>query len=274
LQPPAFGDDEIHALQVAMLTHCLRLRDRFAILDVRRQDLQPTQAEEWRNEFTYEESFAALYYPWIRVNDPLELEGLVRTIPPSGHIAGVFARTDLTQGVHQAPGNEVVEGVRDVVFAVNSREHGDLNSVGVNVILPWPGGGIRVFGARTLYQAPLLRYINVRRLLLWIEEAIDESTQWIVFEPNNDALRRDTDRAVRGLLESLFRRGMLDGAKIDDAFSVQCDERNNPPEEVDAGRLICEVGVQPPRPAEFVVVRIGRTQSGIEVLEERSVARG
>ena len=276
LAPPAFGDGEIENLQKALLTHCVRCGDRVAILDVPPEARLPEQAADWRRRFQDadgarpETSFAALYYPWILVNDPLELDGLMRLVPPSGHVAGVYARVDLTQGVHQAPANEVVEGARDLALAVDSQEHGDLNSENVNVIREFPGGGIRIAGGRTLYQAPLLRYVNVRRLLLMIEEAIEEQSQWIVFEPNDTILRAETDRVIRSFLELLFHRGMLAGRSATEAYSVQCDGRNNPREETDAGRLICDVGVQPPWPAEFVVIRIGRTQSSTEVIEERS----
>ena len=152
-------------------------------------------------------------------------------------------------------------------WQVDDIRHGVLNERGINVIRSFNGRGIRVAGARTLSSDIEWRYVNVRRLMTMIEEAIDESTQWTVFEPNNRDLWRDIDRVVRGFLDALWRRGMLDGATAEEAYFVRCDETTNPPEETDAGRVICLVGVQPPWPAEFVVVRIGKTQGATEIFE-------
>ena len=214
------------------------------------------------------ESAAALYHPWVAVRDPLAINGLVRVIPPSGHVAGMFARVDRLRGVHKPPANEVLEGVFDVAEVIDDAAHGLLNEQAVNAIRIVPGRGVLVLGARTLSLDYRWRYVNVRRLFTMIAEALDGSMQWAVFEPNNPQLWRHVDRAVRGFLERLYRLGMLDGATSDDAYTVRCDESTNPPESTDAGRLTCVVGLQPPYPAEFVVVRIGVTRSGIQV-EER-----
>ena len=213
-------------------------------------------------------NFAALYYPWILVNDPLRLTGLVRAIPPSGAAAGVYARTDRLYGVHKPPANEVVQGALDVRFAIDDVIHGELNEAGVNAIRSYPGRGIRVYGARTTSSDSEWRYVNVRRLLCMIEKSIDRNSQWIVWEPNSATLRRDIDRSVRSFLEDLFRRGMLDGADSSEAFSVKCDDATTPSEEVDLGRVICRIEVQPPYPAEIVVVVIGVTQQSTEILKE------
>lgn len=263
--PPALDDAAIARLQNALIAHCERLRDRVAVLDVPPSAVTPRDALAWRRDL--DSSFAALYYPWLRVPDPLELEGLLRAVPPSGHVAGIWARSDLRVGVHKPPANEALETVEDVLFRLGDEDHGDLNEAGVNAIRPSGGRGIRVAGARTVSSDPLLRYVNVRRLLLMIAEAVDEGTQWTVFEPNDPRLRREIDRVVRSFLDGLFRRGVLDGAKADEAYSVRCDESTNPPAEVEAGRLICQIGVQPPWPAEFVIVRLAKSVSGVELLE-------
>jgi phage tail sheath protein FI len=183
-------------------------------------------------------------------------------------VAGIYARNDLQYGVHKPPANEVVEGALDARFPVDQIVHGELNDAQVNVLRSFAGRGIRVYGARTLSSYPEWRYINVRRLICMLEKAIDQGSQDTVFEPNGVALRREMDRVVRSYLETLFRQGMLDGANSDEAYFVKCNNANNPLEEEDAGRLICEIGVQPPYPAEFVVVVIGKTQDAVEVLRE------
>ncbi|HVR97150.1 MAG TPA: phage tail sheath subtilisin-like domain-containing protein [Thermoanaerobaculia bacterium] len=270
--PPVPDELAISEMQRALIAHCEKLRDRVAVLDVPPLDASgasrnPREALAWRRDFN--SSYAALYYPWLRVPDPLQLTGLLRDVPPSGYIAGVWARSDRRVGVHKPPANEALEEVEDVLFRVGDVDHGDLNDDGVNVIRPFAGRGIRVAGARTLRSDdPLWRYVNVRRLLLLIAEAIDEGTQWTVFEPHDLRLRREIDRVVRSLLDSLWRRGMLDGATAEEAYSVLCDESTNPPAEVEAGRLVCRIGVQPPWPAEFVVVRLGKTVGGVELIED------
>jgi phage tail sheath protein FI len=269
--PPAPDEVAISEMQRALIAHCERLRDRVAVLDLPPLDpsgasRSPREALAWRRGL--DSSYAALYYPWLRVPDPLLLTGLLRAVPPSGHVAGIWARSDRRVGVHKPPANEVLEGVEDVLFRVGDVDHGDLNDAGVDVIRPYDGRGIRVAGARTVSSDPLWRYVNVRRLLLLIAEAIDEGTQWTVFEPHDLRLRREVDRVVRSLLDGLWRRGMLDGATAEEAYSVLCDESTNPSAEVEAGRLVCRIGVQPPWPAEFVVVRLGKTVGGVELIEE------
>jgi len=266
--PPPFSDDQIQDLQIALTANAQEHRYRFAVLDAAGERAVPPQAITWRNGFP-ESSFAALYYPWILVEDPLRLTGLVRAIPPSGHVAGIYARSDQRKGVHKPPMNEVLEAVSDVRFRVDDTDHGELNDTNVNAIRVMPGRGVRVMGARTLWRDLLLRYINVRRLLSTIEKALDQSLQWTVFEPNNPLLWREIDRVVRSFLEDLFRKGMLDGGTSEEAYSVRCDEATNPPSETDLGRMICEIGIKPPYPAEFVVVILGITKDGIQIREAR-----
>ena len=265
--PPGFTTDQIVTLQQALIAHCETMRNRVAVLDPL-PNLTPDAVEAAYATGDFDTSFAAVYYPWLLVDDPLMLSDVVRMIPPSGHVAGVYSGTDLARGVHKPPANTVVLGARDVAFAVDDIIHGELNDAQINVIRTFAGRGIRVAGARTLSSDPLWRYVNVRRLILMIEGAIDISTQWTVFEPNNAILRREIDRVIRAFLEDLFHRGMLDGATSDDAYVVRCDDSTNPPAEVDQGKLLCMVGVQPPLPAEFVVVVIGKTQDGTTVLSE------
>ena len=269
--PPSFNPDQIMLLQQAMIRHCERLLYRVTILDmpngsIPSNPLLPEGAVKWGNALG-SSSFAALYYPWIMVDDPLLLTGLVRIIPPSGHLAGIYARSDFARGVHKPPANEVIEGAVDLSFTVDDILHGFLNDNGINALRPLAGRGLRVYGARTL--SPDLRFINVRRLLSMIEKAIDQGTQWTVFEPNNNLLRREIDRVVRSYLQTLFRKGMLDGATPEEAYFVKCDESINPPEQIDSGRVVCQIGVQPPYPAEFVVVVIGKTVDAMEVLQEQ-----
>jgi len=213
-------------------------------------------------------SFGALYHPWIAVVDPLRLRGAGRFVPPSGHVAGMFARTDRMRGVHKPPANEGLDGVFDVREALDDRAHGDLNEEAINAIRAIPGRGVRVLGARTLDRDVRWRYVNVRRLFTAIAESLDEQMQWLTFEPNNPRLWRDIERSVSGFLERLFRAGMLDGGSSEQAYFVRCDASTNPAPEVDDGRVMCVIGIQPPYPAEFVIVRIGVTRSGIQVEEK------
>ena len=178
--------DAVKDLQGKLIAHCENAGDRMAILDSP-PDLLPQDIMEWRmNEAGYDSKFAALYYPWIEVMNPLDNQPLM--IPPSGHMAGVWCRTDATRGVHKAPANEVAMGVNKLGFQVTQAEQGNLNKVGINCIRAFPGRGIRVWGARTLSSDPEWRYINVRRLFNYVSESIMEGTQWSVFEPNDEKL--------------------------------------------------------------------------------------
>jgi uncharacterized protein len=260
-----FGRDQLRDAQQAVINSCMRRRDRMAILD-----MPPLGHDEIRRYATGwpQTSFAAFYHPWLVVSDPLRLRSDVRRIPPSGHVAGMYARTDRQRGVHKPPANQILEGVFDVRQQMDDATHGELNDSAVNAIRPIPGRGVLVLGARTLDPDIRWRYINVRRLFAMIEEALDEQMQWLTFEPNNPRLWRDIDRAMRGFLERLYRLGMLDGETSEKAYFVRCDETTNPPWDTDEGRVRCDVGLQPPFPAEFVVVRIGVTRSGIEIQEK------
>ena len=271
-QPPQFSEEDIQEIQRVMVEHCEHHKDRVAILDT---PVNPggkpytmAQVEAWRKEFDSQRGYGALYYPWIKAIDPLHLDNSpVRAIPPCGHLAGLYGRTDFSVGVHKAPANAELFWAEDLTVEVNEAEQGVLNPEGINCLRAFPGRGIRVYGARTLSSDPDWRYVNVRRLLLMIEEAIDEATQWAVFEPHNFQLRQLLILSITGFLETLWRDGALVGETAADAFYVRCDETNNPPEVVDQGWLIADIGVRPPDPAEFIIFRVGRTVEEFEVVE-------
>jgi phage tail sheath protein FI len=255
-------------LQGKMIAHCENLGDRMAILDAP-ADLMPQDVLEWRmNIAGYDSKMAALYYPWIEVMNPLTNRPML--VPPSGHVAGVWARVDSTRGVHKAPANEVIMGVNGLGFQVTHAEQGGLNQVGINCIRAFPGRGIRIWGARTLSSDPEWRYINVRRLFNFVSESIMTGTQWSVFEPNDQTLWMLLRISVGNFLTRVWRTGALFGLTAEQAFYVKCDEETNPPEVIEAGQVVCEIGIAPVKPAEFVVFRLSQFTGGggAEVEEE------
>jgi phage tail sheath protein FI len=247
----------------ALMASCLRAKDRMALLDLP-PGLSPSAAAAYPDALP-DESIGALYYPWLVVDDALRLRGLVRAVPPSGHVAGMIARVDRRRGVHKPPANEALEGVYDTWRSFDEATHGMLNDAGVNAIRPIAGRGILVLGARTIDPDIRWRFVNVRRLFLMIEQSLDRELQSLVFEPNNPQLWREIRRAVGGFLDRLWRLGMLDGDTADEAYTVRCDESTNPPWETEQGRVTCVIGLQPPYPAEFVIVRIGVARDGVEI---------
>ncbi|MFD4636438.1 phage tail sheath family protein [Lentzea sp. NPDC058436] len=252
--------DGVKAVQQAMIAHCELMADRVAILDTP-PGLNSQQIRNWRSEVTgYDTKFAALYWPWINTLDPNT--GTPIALPPSGHVAGIWGRSDETRGVHKAPANEVVRGVVSLQTAISRVEQELLNPVGINCIRAFPGQGIRLWGARTLSSDPEWRYINVRRLFNFIEESILNGTNWVVFEPNDEYLWSSVRRVVGAFLQRIWRNGALMGRSAAEAYYVKCDEENNPPESRDAGNLIIEVGIAPVKPAEFVVFRIAQMPHG------------
>jgi phage tail sheath protein FI len=260
------GDDaQLRDLQGKMIAHCEGAGDRMAILDAP-PNLLPQEILEWRmNTAGYDSKFATLYYPWIEVSDPISNQPLL--VPPSGHVAGVWCRTDASRGVHKAPANEVVMGVNGLGFQVTQGEQGGLNKVGINCIRSFPGRGIRIWGARTLSSDPEWRYINVRRLFNYIAESIMEGTQWSVFEPNDERLWMQLRIAASNFLTRTWREGALFGATPEQAFFVKCDAETNPPEVIEAGQVICEIGIAPVKPAEFVVFRLSQFSAGASEVE-------
>jgi uncharacterized protein len=271
--PPAFDPLQLSVVQEELVRHCERLADRVAVLDPPPEAVTPAAVRAWRRDLP-PSSYAAVYWPWLRRPDPLQIDGLLRAVPPSGHVAGIYARGDRRTGPHQPPANEPLRGVNDVVAPCDDVVHGTLNAEAINVIRPWNASGIRVAGARTLSEESGLRFVNVRRLLTMIEEAILEDTQWAVFEPNGPDLWREVDRVLRGFLDRLWRAGMLDGAAAGDAYEVTCDATTTTPQQAEQGRLVCVVGIQPPWPAEYVVVRIGRTEAATEIVETSGAIGG
>jgi phage tail sheath protein FI len=269
--PPRFSEADIQTMQRALIEHCELRGDRVAILDAPvHQFGSPYSTPEildWRSRFDSERGFAALYYPWVKVLDPLKLGSPVRAVPPCGHIAGLYARTDLEIGVHKAPANGEAQWAEDVTVGIGDELQGVLNPEGVNCLRAFPGRGILVYGARTISSDGAWRYVSIRRLLIMIEKAVDLSTQWAVFEPHDLVLRQKLTQSISSFLESIWRRGMLAGATKDEAFYVKCDATNNPQGSVDAGRIITEIGVAPAAPAEFVVIRIGQTREELETVE-------
>jgi len=246
----------VQAVQLAMISHCENMGDRVAVLDSP-PGMKPQEIENWRvNIANYDSSYAALYYPWIRVFDPVA--GKSALMPPSGHMAGIWARNDNTRGVHKAPANEVIGGALDVEFQITVGEQDGLNPVGINCIRAFPGRGIRVWGARTLSSDPEWRYLNIRRLFNMIEKSIDSGTQWVVFEPNDFSLWQKIVRNVSAFLKMQWRDGALFGATPEEAFFVKCDSETNPQESIDLGMVVTEIGIAPVKPAEFVIFRISQ----------------
>jgi hypothetical protein len=251
--------DGLKAIQLAMIAHCERLGDRVAILDTP-PDLNAQEAQDWRmNVAGYDSKYAALYYPWINVADPTPgATSSTITIPPSGHMAGVWARNDTERGVHKAPANEVIRGVISLPINLTSSEQSVLNPNGVNCLRVFAGRGIRIWGARTLSSDASWRYLNVRRLFNYVEKSIERGTQWAVFEPNDMMLWSKMRRDITAFLKTVWRDGALFGDTPEQAFFVKCDAENNPQETRDLGQLIIDIGIAPVKPAEFVIFRIGQ----------------
>jgi len=244
----------------AVIDQCETLRDRFAVLSIAQGQGQVANVRPPRDS-----SYGAVYYPWVHVVDPRTQQ--VIDLPSTGHVVGIYARTDVERGVHKAPANEVVRGIlsrdlgpdtKPLEFQVVKGQHDILNPLGVNVIRDFrsDGRGIRVWGARTMSSDPLWRYVNVRRLFIFVEESIDEGTQWVVFEPNDEPLWARLRQTISNFLTTVWRSGALQGTTADEAFFVRCDRTTMTQDDIDSGRLICEIGIAPVKPAEFVIFRI------------------
>ena len=265
-QRGAIDLEAVKAVQLGLIAHCELMGDRVAVIDPP-PGMNARQIRVWRQETAgYDSKYAALYYPWLKSFDPSS--GQTRLIPPSGHIAGIWARNDFERGVHKAPANEVVRGAVDLETQITRGEQDLLNPIGVNCIRAFPGRGIRVWGARTLSSDPAWRYLNIRRYFNYLEESILLGTQWVVFEPNDHALWARVRRNVSAFLVNEWRSGALFGQRPEEAYYVKCDEETNPPESVDVGRVICEIGIAPVKPAEFVIFRLAQFSSGSGELEE------
>jgi phage tail sheath protein FI len=265
-QAGAITMEGVKAVQLAMIAHCENMKDRFAILDCP-PGLKPQQMKDWRmNEAGYDTKYGAVYYPWIKVANPLG-NGESYTVPPCGYMAGIYARSDTERGVHKAPANEVIRGAMGIEIPITKSEQDILNPIGINCIRSFPGRGIRVWGARTLSSDASWRYINVRRLFNFVEKSIQMGTQWIVFEPNDPFLWARIRRDIGAFLTNVWRTGALFGTTPAQAFYVKCDEENNPASVRDLGQVIIEIGMAPSKPAEFVIFRISQWAAGSETSE-------
>lgn len=260
--------DQVHGIMELMISMCEGAADgdvpnppnRMIIIDTPPDRVKPQDVSRWLSEeFNRRSVFAALYYPWILVPNPRNA-GRPIAIPPCGHVAGVWARTDETRGVHKAPANEVPRGIVGITYDTNFREQELLNPIGINCIRSFPNRGIRIWGARTLVEPDKTewRYISVRRLMSYIEKTIEMGTQWVVFEPNDEDLWQRIKREIGNFLTQLWREGALVGPTAAQAFYVKCDGDLNTPHTMMLGRLYVEVGVAPVRPAEFVIFRISQ----------------
>lgn len=247
------------AVQTALITHCEMQANRMAVLDSP-PGMNPQQMKEWRSDVAmYDSPFAAMYYPWIEVDNPAATNGdTTILVPPSGHVAGLWSRTDDTRGVWKAPANDVIRGALSTELDITKGEQGLLNPIGVNCIRPFGTRGIRVWGARTLASDTDWTYINVRRLFNMIEDSIMQGTQFAVFEPNDQKLWEGLKRTISAFLRGLWRDGALFGASAEQAFFVKCDAETNPPDSIDQGKVVVEVGIAPVKPAEFVIFRISQ----------------
>ena len=245
---PGMWASTIHS---ALIIHCETLKDRFAILDPQ-DGLSIEGIRAFREPI--DTKYAALYYPWIEVRDPSVQRNV--QIAPSAHMAGIYARVDVERGVHKAPANEVIRGITKIAQDVTKREHDMLNPKNINVLRFFPGRGNRVWGARVVTSDSAWKYINVRRLFIFVEESIDEGTQWVVFEPNDEPLWARVRQTITNFLTTVWRNGALQGAKPDEAFFVKCDHSTMTQDDIDNGRLICLIGIAPVKPAEFVIFRI------------------
>ncbi len=269
-------------LQALLLGYCRRMGDRFAILDAApvsgwewEASLGPAgeyrpgligSARRWVSGLPHKgrEVEGAIYSPWVRVK-PLPRHGQKPhvTVPPCGHVAGIYARVDASVGVHKAPANEIVEGALDLDVHLSEREQAELGALGLNCLVSFPRRSIRVWGARTFSGQTHWRYVHVRRIFLTLVRWIDWNMRDVVFEPNVPSLWDRVRDRIGAYCYEMFRRGALKGLRPAEAFFVKCDAENNPLEVREAGQLVCEVGLAPIVPAEFIVVRITRTAAGI-----------
>jgi len=258
----------VNGITDAMIDQCERLKDRFAILQS-----QPGAAAAAALRPTVTSKYGGFYYPWIRVPD--RVTGMPIDIPPGGHIAGIYARSDIERGVHKAPANEVIRGLfldptdaaAGLTVKVTKGQQDILNPKGVNVLRNFPGRGNLVWGARTATLDPDWKYVNVRRLFIFVEESIDEATQWVVFEPNDEPLWARVRRSVGDFLTRLWMDGMLQGKAKEEAYFVKCDRTTMTQADIDNGKLIMLIGIAPVKPAEFVIFRIGQWTGGSDVTE-------
>ncbi|HEX8980073.1 MAG TPA: phage tail sheath subtilisin-like domain-containing protein [Parasulfuritortus sp.] len=254
------GDDAIVDATGRLIAHAEKYRYRIAVVDGK-ENSSISEIRDYRGKF--DSKYAALYHPWIEILDPLvpAVPGVPPqklTLPPSGFVCGIYARSDIERGVHKAPANEIVRGLTRFEININKARQDVLNPEGVNCLRFFEGRGNRVWGARTMSSDPEWKYVNVRRLFIYVEHSIDKATQWAVFEPNNERLWANIRSMVEDFLYVLWRDGALIGAKPEEAYFVRCDRTTMTQNDLDNGRMICLVGIAPSRPAEYVIFRIGQ----------------
>jgi uncharacterized protein len=240
-------------LAALLISHCERLRNRFAIFDsIKGQD--PSSVTN-----PGDSSFAAMYYPWIYVKD--SGTGQLCLVPMGGHAAGIYARTDIEFGVHKAPASQLVNGAVELELQMKSHQQDSLIPQGINTVRRFTGRGLLLWGARTLSSDPEWKYVNVRRLMIYLEQSIKKGTAWAVFEPDNEATWIKVKSAIENFLTQTWKAGMLLGANQQEAYFVKCDKTTMTQNDIDNGRLIVLIGVAAAKPAEFAIFRITQTVS-------------
>jgi phage tail sheath protein FI len=237
----------------ALITHAQKMRYRIAVLDSG-EGLSISEVRSQRAKM--DSSYAALYYPWVRVLDPVTNTEI--NLPPSGFVAGIYARNDTNRAVYKAPANEVVNGAIGFEKLLNKAQQEVLNPEGINCFRFFEGRGFRLWGARTISSDPEWKYVNLRRYFAYLEHSIDKGTQWAVFEPNGEMLWGNVRRTIEDFLLNEWQNGALLGDKPEKAYFVKCDRSTMSQNDLDNGRLVCLIGVAPLRPAEFVIFRIGQ----------------
>lgn len=257
----ALGQVELADVHSALIAHCELLRYRFAILSPPKDASHETIREL---RATMDSKYAALYFPWLVVANGGA--GATVDLPPDGFVAGIYARSDIERGVHKAPANEVIRGIRGLSRVVTTGHQDVLNPLGINCLRSFEGRGHRVWGARTISSDPEWTYLNVRRLFIYLEHSIDRATQWVVFEPNNEALWLRVRLTIELFLTDVWRTGALMGTSPREAFFVRCDRSTMTQGDLDNGRLICLIGVAPTKPAEFVIFRIGQWTADASII--------
>lgn len=256
--------------QQKILAHCEAQHDRFAILDGV-QDPNPVKSDgplqTLRAGLSSANGFGALYWPWIVIPDPLKTDGSTVVAPPSGHVAGVMARCDSTVGVHKAPANEQVRGAVGLDFALNDTEQGLLNSKNINALRTFTGTPVLIWGARTLTPDVPWRFVNVRRLVSYIEDSLQQGLRWAVHQPNNTQLWKGLERSITEFLTRVWEGGGLFGRTAKEAFYVTIDESLNPPAVRARGEVFIEIGLAVTRPAEHIILRLGLWDGGARITE-------
>jgi Bacteriophage tail sheath protein len=272
--PPVFSDSDIAHVLSALVQHCEHYADRVALIDppfaaATNEKLGIAAVRDFRK--LLDSTYAALYFPWLDVLDPLPgARAPLLSVPACGHVAGQIAASDLRVGVHKAPANTPLLMAERPTFALDDTSHGLLNTDGINVIRAVAGRGLRVAGARVVSSDPDFRFLNVRRLMLMIERSLENSIQWAVFEGNDWLTRAKLTLAIDSFLRELWSRGAMMGSRPEEAFFVRCDDTNNPADARARGELLIQIGVAASVPFEFIVLRIGRSANAFQISEEEA----